>query len=53
MNVIVAVDANWAIGLDGDQLCYIPADLKRFQKHSWSPSRPMAQLASTATITFM
>ena len=32
MNVIVAVDANWAIGLDGDQLCYIPADLKRFQK---------------------
>ncbi|MBR2491454.1 MAG: dihydrofolate reductase, partial [Ruminiclostridium sp.] len=32
MNVIVAVDANWAIGLEGDQLCYIPADLKRFQK---------------------
>lgn len=31
MNVIVAVDANWAIGKDGDQLCYIPADLKRFQ----------------------
>ena len=32
MNVIVAVDENWAIGLEGDQLCYIPADLKRFQK---------------------
>lgn len=32
MNVIVAVDENWAIGKDGDQLCYIPADLKRFQK---------------------
>ena len=29
MNLIVAVDANWAIGLGGDQLCYIPADLKR------------------------
>ena len=32
MNLIVAVDANWAIGLGGDQLCYIPADLKRFQR---------------------
>ena len=32
MNVIVAVDENWAIGKDGDQLCYIPPDLKRFQK---------------------
>ena len=32
MNVIVAVDENWAIGKDGDQLCYIPADLNRFQK---------------------
>ena len=31
MNVIAAVDQNWAIGRDGDQLCYIPADLKRFQ----------------------
>ncbi len=31
MNVIVAVDRNWAIGKDGDQLVYIPADLKRFQ----------------------
>ena len=31
MNVIVAVDENWAIGNRGDQLCYIPADLKRFQ----------------------
>ena len=31
MNVIAAVDQNWAIGKDGAQLCYIPADLKRFQ----------------------
>ena len=32
MNLIVAVDENWAIGKDGDQLCYIPPDLKRFQR---------------------
>lgn len=31
MELIVMVDANWAIGLGGDQLVYIPADLKRFQ----------------------
>ncbi len=31
MKLIAAVDQNWAIGKDGDQLCYIPADLKRFQ----------------------
>lgn len=31
MNLIAAVDLNWAIGKDGDQLCYIPTDLKRFQ----------------------
>lgn len=31
MNMIVAVDRNWAIGKDGDQLVYIPADLKRFK----------------------
>lgn len=31
MILIAAVDSNWAIGKDGDQLCYIPADLKRFQ----------------------
>ena len=31
MNLIAAVDQNWAIGKVGDQLCYIPADLKRFQ----------------------
>ena len=31
MNVIVAVDRNWAIGRDGDQLVYIPEDLKRFK----------------------
>ena len=32
MNLIAAVDENWAIGLEGDQLCYIPEDLKRFQR---------------------
>lgn len=31
MNLIVAVDENWAIGKGGDQLVYIPEDLKRFQ----------------------
>lgn len=31
MELIVMVDANWAIGLGGDQLVYIPADLTRFQ----------------------
>ena len=31
MNVIVAVDENWAIGRDGEQLRYISADLKRFK----------------------
>ena len=31
MNLIAAVDRNWAIGKGGDQLCYIPADLKRFR----------------------
>ena len=31
MYLIAAVDQNWAIGKGGDQLCYIPADLKRFQ----------------------
>ena len=31
MNLIVAVDRSWAIGKDGDQLVYIPADLKRFK----------------------
>lgn len=30
MNAIVAVDRNWAIGKEGDQLVYIPEDLKRF-----------------------
>lgn len=32
MNVIVAVDENWAIGKDGNQLCYLSTDLRRFQK---------------------
>ena len=31
MNLIVAVDKNWAIGKDGDQLIYIPQDLKHFK----------------------
>lgn len=31
MNMIVAADARWGIGLEGDQLCYIPADLRRFK----------------------
>ncbi len=31
MNLIVAVDKNWAIGKDGDQLAYISGDLKRFK----------------------
>ena len=32
MNLIVAVDENWAIGKGGDQLAYIKADLKRFRE---------------------
>lgn len=31
MNLIVAVDQNWAIGKDGDQLIYLKEDLKRFR----------------------
>ena len=31
MNLIVAVDENWGIGKDGEQLIYISADLKRFK----------------------
>lgn len=31
MNLIVAVDEHWAIGRGGDQLVYIPEDLKRFK----------------------
>ena len=31
MIAIVAVDKNWGIGRDGDQLIYIPEDLKRFK----------------------
>lgn len=31
MNLIVAVDKNWAIGKDGDQLIYLKEDLKRFR----------------------
>lgn len=34
MDLIVAVDAAWAIGRGGDQLCYIPPDLKRFQRRT-------------------
>ena len=32
MNLIVAVDQNWAIGKGGDQLCYLKEDLKRFKE---------------------
>lgn len=31
MNLIVAVDQNWAIGREGDQLIYLSEDLKRFK----------------------
>ena len=31
MNMIVAADKNWGIGKDGEQLFYIPEDLKRFK----------------------
>ena len=31
MNVIVAADRGWGIGLGGDQLAYLSADLKRFR----------------------
>ena len=32
MNLIVAVDQNWAIGKGGDQLCYLKEDLKHFKE---------------------
>ena len=32
MNIIVAVDNNWAIGLNGDMLVSIPADQKFFRE---------------------
>ena len=32
LTAIVMVDKNWGIGKDGDQLIYIPADLKRFKQ---------------------
>ena len=31
MIAIVAVDRNWGIGKDGEQIVYIPGDLKRFK----------------------
>lgn len=31
MIAIVAVDKNWGIGKDGEQIVYIPGDLKRFK----------------------
>lgn len=36
MNLIVAVDQNWAIGRDGDQLCYLKEDLKRFKELTYN-----------------
>ena len=32
MKLIAAVDANWAIGREGDLLCHIPGDLKYFKE---------------------
>ena len=32
MELVVAVDQNWAIGNQGDQLVYIPEDLKHFKE---------------------
>lgn len=32
MKLILAADRNWAIGNEGDLLCYIPGDLKYFKK---------------------
>ena len=34
MNLIVAVDKNWAIGLNGDLLVSIPADMKMFRQET-------------------
>ena len=31
MKAIACVDQRWGIGKDGDQLCYLSADLKRFK----------------------
>lgn len=31
LRAVVAADARWGIGREGDQLCRIPADLKRFR----------------------
>ena len=32
MNLIVAADENWGIGVNGGLLCHIPADLKYFKE---------------------
>ena len=32
MNLIVAADAAWGIGKDGEQMVYIAPDLKRFRR---------------------
>ena len=32
MNIIALVDQNWAIGREGDQIVYIPSDLKFFRE---------------------
>lgn len=32
MNLIVLADRHWGIGKDGNQLCYIPEDLKHFKR---------------------
>lgn len=35
MDLIVAVDEQWGIGKDGDLLCRISGDLKRFRSITW------------------
>ena len=38
MKAIVLVDENWGIGNDGDQIVYIPGDLKYFRETTmWHP----------------
>ena len=41
MKVIAAVDENWAIGRNGDQLIYISEDLKHFKALTFPGGRPL------------
>ena len=38
MNLIVAADAAWGIGKDGEQMVYIAPDLKRWGGRPWRRS---------------